>query len=230
MQLILLTKYIIYMKAKLTLILLLTSVTLYVNAQSSSFNFGLRAAPQICWMKSDVDNWSGNGAKTGFSWGFIAAKNFSDNYSLSSGFNMLFNGGKLKFPLVVDGVSGTMNREYFLKYLEIPVSLKMRTNSINGIKYFGRIGLGSAFKVGSKAEDNFVSNTGTSTKTPKKNYDKINFARESLIIGMGGEYELSGGPTLGVELTFNNGFTNILTETGQKAKPNSLELAVSILF
>ena len=181
-------------------------------------------------MKPDVDNWTGNGAKTGFSWGFIAEKNFTENYSLASGFNMLFNGGKLKFPTEIDGVSGTMYRNYFLKYIEIPVTLKMRTNDMNGIRYFGRFGLGTAFKIGSKAEDKFTTTTGTTTTSTKKNYDKASFLRESLIVGMGGEYELSGGPRLGLELTFNNGFTNILTESGQKATPNSFELAFSILF
>jgi len=218
------------MNAKIKLVLILSVITLAANAQNESFTFGLKAAPQISWMKPDVDNWSGNGAKTGFSWGFIAEKNFTENYSLASGFNMLFNGGKLKFPYSADGVSGTMYRNYFLKYIEVPVTLKMRTNSINGIKYFGRIGLGSAFKIGVKSEDEYASNTGTTIKSTKKTYDKASFLRESLIVGMGGEYELSGGPRLGLELTFNNGFTNILTESGQKATPNSFELAFSILF
>ena len=218
------------MKTKLTLVLLFSVVTIALNAQNAPFYFGLKAAPQISWMKPDVDNWTGNGAKTGFSWGFIAEKNFTENYSLASGFNMLFNGGKLKFPTEIDGVSGTMYRNYFLKHIEIPVTLKMRTNDMNGIRYFGRIGLGTAFKIGSKAEDKFTTTTGTTTTSTKKNYDKASFLRESLIVGMGGEYELSGGPRLGLELTFNNGFTNILTESGQKATPNSFELAFSILF
>ena len=218
------------MKTKLTLVLLFSVVTIALNAQHAPFYFGLKAAPQISWMKPDVDNWTGNGAKTGFSWGFIAEKNFTENYSLASGFNMLFNGGKLKFPTEIDGVSGTMYRNYFLKHIEIPVTLKMRTNDMNGIRYFGRIGLGTAFKIGSKAEDKFTTTTGTTTTSTKKNYDKASFLRESLIVGMGGEYELSGGPRLGLELTFNNGFTNILTESGQKATPNSFELAFSILF
>ena len=218
------------MKTKLTLVLLFSVVTIALNAQNAPFYFGLKAAPQISWMKPDVDNWTGNGAKTGFSWGFIAEKNFTENYSLASGFNMLFNGGKLKFPDTYNGEPGTMSRNYFLKYIEVPITLKMRTNSINGIKYFGRIGLGSAFKIGVKKEDEFTSSTGTTTKSPKITYDKASFLRESLIVGMGGEYELSGGPRLGLELTFNNGFTNILTESGQKATPNSFELAFSILF
>lgn len=177
-------------------------------------------------MKPNVDNITGNGAKIGFAWGFIAEKNFTENYSITSGFNMLFNGGKL----TIKDVASTTNREYFLKYIEIPVSLKMRTNPINGIRYFGRIGFGTAFKIGSKVINEVTPIGGPTTTSVKMNYDKISFARESLIVGVGGEYELNEGPRIGVELNFNNGFTNILTEKNQKAMPNFFELAFSILF
>ena len=217
-------------RTKITLVLLLSLFAYAANAQYPAFYFGLKAAPQICWMKPDADNYSSEGAKAGFSWGFIAERNFTENHSIASGFNMLFNGGKLKFPATVDGVSGIMKRDYFLKYIEIPLTLKMRTNPMKGIRYFGRIGLGTAFKVGSKVIDEFTPTNGTTTTSEKKNYDKVSLVRESLIVGAGGEYEITGGPKLGLELTFNNGFTNILTESGEKANPNFIELAFSVLF
>lgn len=218
------------MRNKITLILLLSIATYAANAQFPAYYFGLKAAPQISWMRPNADNFESNGVKAGFSWGFIAEFNFTENYSIASGFNMLFNGGKLKFPTTVDGATGSMIRDYSLKYIELPMTLKMRTNPVNGIRYFGRIGLGTAFKIGSKKTDEFTSSAAKVTTYPKTTNDKIAFARESLIVGMGGEYEIKEGPKLGVELVFNNGFTNILTEKGQKATPNFFELAFSILF
>lgn len=222
------------MRTKITLAILISFFTYAANAQFPDFYFGLKVAPQIDWMKPNVDTFKGNGAKLGFAWGFVAEKNFTENYSITSGFNMLFNGGKLRFPetKLINGVttSGIMNRNYFLKYIEIPLALKMRTNPISGIRYFGHVGLGTAFKIGSKSIDEFTPVGGVTTTTSKKSYDKISFARESLIIGVGGEYELAEGPKIGVELLFNNGFTNILTEKNQKAMPNFLELGVSVLF
>lgn len=219
------------MKAKINLVFFLTLAAFAANAQYSPFSFGLKAAPQISWMKPNADFIQGNGSKIGFAWGFIAEKNFSENYSINSGFNMLFNGGKLKISNSVNGaVTSITNRNYFLKYIEIPFTLKMRTNPINGIRYFGRMGLGTAFKISSKSIDEVTEIGGATLTKPKANYDKISFARESLIIGAGGEFELNEGPKLGLELTFNNGFTNILTEKNEKAMPNSLELAFSIIF
>jgi hypothetical protein len=212
-------------------------VTYAANAQFPPFYFGLKAAPQISWMKPDVDTYESDGAKIGFAWGFIAERNFTENHSIASGFNMLFNGGKLKFPATEDGASGTMSRNYFLKYIEIPLTLKMRTNDISGMRYFGRIGLGTAFKIGAKSTDEFTNESGTVTTGTKSNFDNVAFARESLIVGLGLEYAIKEGPKMGAELTFNNGFTNILTgkntldsSINEKAMPNFFELAFSVLF
>lgn len=218
------------MRTKISLVLLLSLVTFAANAQFPAYYFGLKASPQVSWMKPNVDGFENTGAKAGFAWGFIAEFNFTENHSIATGFNMLFNGGKLKFQTEQAGVTGTMNRNYFLKYIELPLTLKMRTNPISGIRYFGRIGLGTGFKIGSKVIDEFTPATGVTITSPKTSYDKVSFARESLIVGLGGEYELAEGPRLGVELTFNNGFTNVLREKGEKAVPNFFELAFSVLF
>jgi hypothetical protein len=225
------------MKTKFTLLLVLLSVTYAANAQFPPYYFGLKAAPQISWMKPNTDTYESDGIRPGFAWGFIAEFNFTENHSIATGFNMIFNGGKLKFPAVQDEETGTMIRTYYLKYIELPLTLKMRTNSINGMRYFGRIGLGTAFKIGSKKIDEFTSTDGATTTSSKVNYDDVTFARESLIVGMGTEYEVKDGPRLGLELTFNNGFTNILngkntvnTSLNEKANPSFLELAFSVLF
>lgn len=225
------------MKTKISLVLLFSLVTVAANAQFPPYYFGLKAAPQISWMRPNVDTYESAGAKVGFAWGFIAEFNFTKNHSIATGFNMLFNGGKLKFPAVQGGDAGSMVRDYALKYIEIPLTLKMRTNDINGMRYFGRIGLGTAFKIGSKATDEFTNSAGKTTNSKKANYNDVTFARESLIVGLGAEYEIQEGPKLGVELTFNNGFTNILNgkntvdkSLNEKATPNFFELAFSVLF
>jgi hypothetical protein len=90
--------------------------------------------------------------------------------------------------------------------------------------------LGTAFKIGAKNEDEIISSEGTKTNIAKSNFDGAAFARESLIVGIGAEHEIAEGPKLGLELTFNNGFTNILTEKNVKATPNFFELAFSVIF
>ena len=224
------------MKTKITLVLLLLMATYAANAQYPPYYFGLKAAPQISWMRPNADTYESAGIRAGFSWGFIAEFNFSENHSIATGFNMIFNGGKLEFPATQDEETGSMLRTYYLKYLEIPLTLKMRTNDINNMRYFGRIGLGTGFNIGAKKVDEFTDLTGQVVTGAKSSYDKIAFLRESLIVGAGLEYKISEGPKLGAELIFNNGFTNILTEKNsvnsvqEKANLSFIELAVSVIF
>jgi hypothetical protein len=42
-------------------VLILTGLT--SNAQFKKYTFGLKAAPQIAWMKANTDDYQGNGAK-----------------------------------------------------------------------------------------------------------------------------------------------------------------------
>jgi len=225
------------MRTKISLILIFSMVTLAANAQYPPYYFGLKAAPHISWMRPNVDNYEGAGAKVGFAWGFIAEFNFTENHSITTGFNMLFDGGKMKFPAKQDEETGTMIRDYSMKYIEIPLTLKMRTNDINNMRYFGRIGLGTGFKIGAKKTDEFTPTAGSAVTGNKTNYDDVALFRESLIVGLGAEYAIKEGPKMGVELTFNNGFTNVLTgknsvdpSISEKANLNFFELAFSVLF
>ena len=237
MQIIIQTTYSNKMRTKITLFLLLSLITFAAKAQYPPYYFGLKAAPHISWMKPNVDTYEGAGAKIGFAWGFIAEFNFTENHSIGTGFNMLFDGGKLKFPAKLNEETGTMTRDYSIKYIEIPLSLKMRTNEMNGMRYFGRIGLGSALKISAKKTDEFTPEGGSVVTSKKINDEDVALFRESLIVGLGTELEIKQGPKLGLELTFNNGFTNTLSgkntaesSISEKATLNFFELAFSVLF
>lgn len=224
------------MKTKITVLLLFFIVSFGASAQYKPYYFGFKIAPAISWLRSTNDDYQNDGAKAAFSWGFVSEFNFSENHSLATGFNVLFDGGKLLFPAKVNADTGMMSRNYSLKFIEIPLTLKMRTNDIKGLRYFGQIGLGTSFRIGSKATDTFYHGSLT-TVGKKYTFDKIAFIHESLIIGLGAEYSLAAGTILGGGVTFNNGFTDILTSLNtknskikDKGTPNFIELNFYILF
>ncbi len=224
------------MKIRLFFLSLILFVGISANAQFKKYVFGLKAAPQISWMKPSADKYEGNGAKLGFSWGFVSEFNFTENHCFATGFNVVFNGGKLKFPFASDTIIGTMKRNYGIKSIEIPITLKMRTNTIGNMKFYGQIGFGTSFRFAAKNTDEFVHGS-TTVKTEKKNYDNTSFIRESLIIGLGAEYNTKAGTILSTGLAFNNGFSDILTgkntvipSTKEKSTLNFIELNVAVLF
>ncbi len=227
------------MKRFLLFIAILGFITT-ANAQYKKYNFGLKAAPQVSWMSSSLDEYESAGVRMGFSWGFIGAYNFTENNSLVSGFNVIFNGGKLRFDAdhVVNGTAtGLVEtvRTYKLKSIEIPISIKMRTNEMNKIHYYAQLGFGTSFLFSAKTEDEFTSNGQVYME--KDSDPQMWKVRESLIIGGGIEYALESGPSLGARLFLNQGFTNILSGKNdalgglkEKGTISFVELAFSIMF
>jgi hypothetical protein len=213
------------MKKSILLFCLATFLfTLSASAQYKKFTFGLKAAPQISWIKPTTDKYEGDGAIIGFGWGFVSEVNLTENHSLATGFNVLFNGGKYQFPGSPTGVisTGTTSRKLLLKSLEVPVSLKMRTDPVKNITYFGQIGFGQNFLLSAKSIDEYGGLTITNKEA------KAAFLRESLIIGGGAEYDLDSGTTLAVNISFDNGFTNVLKNG--KGRANFMEVGFTILF
>jgi len=156
-------------KAVLITFLLTFLCVLSANSQQKPFIFGFKAGPNIGWMRPDATDYLSDGIKGGFSWGFIADFFLMENYGIATGFDVIFLNSGLTMPhAVTDGAStfsGTLKRKYSLKYIQIPVTLKMRTKEMGKFRIYGQIGLGSAFLIGAKADDEFIQDNGQTTNT-----------------------------------------------------------------
>jgi len=226
-----------------TIILLLVAFLGASSAysQQKPFVFGFKAGPTLGWMKPDAKGYDSDGLKPGFTWGFIADFFLMENYGIATGFDVVFLNGGINMPhQVLDGsdvISGTLNRKYKLKYIQIPVTLKLRTKELGKFRIFGQIGLGTNFLIGAKADDEFTPDVGNSVSEEVDIYDDIMFMRESLILGAGVEFLLGGSTNLTAGFVFNNGFMDILKgknsvdpTINNKANANYLALEIGIVF
>src|SRR5437764_2973738 len=108
----------------------------------SKLRFGFKVAPSLAWLKPDVKGFSSNGSKIGFIYGIMMDYNFAKNYSFSTGVEVSYRGGKLKHEYVYNSSQNNPNTysgndAYNIKYIELPLTIKMRTNEIGYITYFG---------------------------------------------------------------------------------------------
>ncbi|NQT76653.1 MAG: PorT family protein [Bacteroidetes bacterium] len=230
------------MKKTTLIILVLTFVcVLSANSQQKPFVFGFKAGPNIGWMRPDAQGYESDGIKGGFSWGFIADFFLMENYGIATGFDVIFMNSGLKMPHVeVAGgntLTGTLIRKYKLKYIQIPVTLKMRTKEMGKFRIYGQIGLGTGFLIGAKADDEFTADSGESINTENDIYDDLSFMRFSLILGTGVEYSLGGSTNLLVGFSFDNGFVDILNgqntldpTINNKGYANYVSFNVGIVF
>jgi hypothetical protein len=125
-----------------------------------------------------------------------------------------------------------MDRIYKLKYAEIPLTLKLRTNEIGYITYWAQVGVGLGVNIKSKSDDIIdykKLENGTNPDTlrwvdaallidesieDEDIADDISIFRTSLIVAGGIEYNLSGDASIVAGVCFNNAFSNVLKGEG----------------
>jgi hypothetical protein len=202
-----------------------------IRAQYKPYSFGFKAAPAIGWIRSTATGYDG-GSALSFSWSFVSEFNLTENQCIATGVNFQFINGKITYP-DRRTINGTVEnvvvvRKQRVKYLQIPVTLKMKTPEMNNMSFYGQFGLGTGFRLNATGKDEYSSAGGTISET--KNIDgDVSFFRESLIVGLGMEYRISSGNVISYGLTLDNGFTDVLTGK-PKASSSIVEASVAIMF
>lgn len=238
-----------------------------VTAQDANdFRFGLQISPSVSWMNTDDNRISNQGAALGLKLATQAEFVFADKYAIASGIGFHFNtGGTMQSqyggrffteslppesaynaPEVADQANGPVLLDYSIQYIEIPLSLKLRTREFGTITYFMEAPI---FTLGIRSNVMGGIKGGT---TPgggiieevedvsiKKEVNPIAF---SWGFGGGLEYSILDGTRLFAGLTFQRMFLDA-TKDGDdynyegrsavddpKATINSLTLRMGVLF
>ncbi|MDQ7947811.1 MAG: porin family protein [Pedobacter sp.] len=192
------------------------------------FRLGLTAHPNFGFGKAE--NGKGEGVALGFSYGLLGDFNFAENYSFATGITITTMNTKV--TEVILSPSSTypianmeVFKKYMMQYIEIPISIKLKTANINGIRWYGQFGISNDIRIGAKLDSE------TQGSAPIKNIganDYTKFYRAGVIIGGGGEFELNGKTSLLLGVTLNNGFTNI--STGSKVRNHNVGINVGVFF
>ena len=222
----------------ISLIVIATANNIYAQKKEhSNIQLGIKVSPNISWLNSNSQDINSDGTLAKFSWGFIADFQFAEKYSFSTGFNINSTGGKIIHSDSTAALGlGSLHRKITVRYVELPLSVKMKTRQFGYLTYFGQIGMGLGMRLSAYADDDFYA-TGSNIATSKNDIkieDQINFFRLSMILSAGVEYNLGGSTSLFGALSFNNGFTNIFDYVTPKidadASSNSFELTIGMLF
>lgn len=213
------------------------SITLFTNAQEATpaytpavaqevkpVRLGFAIAPALTWLTSDTRGIDTKGQRIGFAYGvlvdFTIAK--SNNYALATGFFINHSGGKLQYidaqsksPSDPSVTRQTANTDIAAKiqYIEVPFTLKLKTNEIGYMSYFGQFGVLGGVKLGAKQNGEFTFNEfGTNPQLiDNEGYnDDTRLFNAGLLIGIGTEYNISGNTNLVFGIQYYRGFTNVL--------------------
>ncbi len=224
------------------LVMLFIAVPLLAD-DDFGFRFGLKASPNLSWFRTETRGWSNSGVDLGFSYGLIVDYELTQNYAISTGINILRTGGTLRYRYMFE--PGTQNidtekvRNHYLRYLELPVTLKLRTSEIGYLTYYGQFGLGLGFNIRARADDKVDLLDGESRRWSDVDIaDDIRFFRAALVMGAGVEYGLGGRTSLMGGITFHNGFSNVISKENPfdpaSADPSSMnnyiEITLGVMF
>jgi hypothetical protein len=195
------------------------------------------ASPQLSWLKPDINLAENDGMKPGFKFGLNIDYFFQENYAFST--SLLINncGGIVRYtgqniPFIAgDSVyqfSSGVSVTYKLQYIEIPLSVKLKTNRIGYFTFYGLFGLHPMININAKGDVNQGSITDANISR------EVNSFNMGYHIGGGLEYEIGNSFAISAGLVFSNGFTDITTNTtgrkNDKTILNSLTLLVAFLF
>lgn len=223
------------MKKVPAIVCLLAITATTVHAQEKSVRFGIKVAPNLGFIHPDTKELKNDGTRFGYTFGlmgdFMLGSN--QNYAFATGLFLNNVGGKTTFPAGDQNLS----TESKYQYIELPITLKLKTNEIGYMTYYGQIGFGTAFNISAKSDfDTYDPVAKKVTRTTGENImDNTQLFKASLIVGGGLEFNFSGNTSAMVGVTYNNGFTNInkdikVGDKELKAKQNYVELSLGVFF
>lgn len=154
-----------------------------------------------------------DGSKFGFSYGLMADFMFSDGRgAFASGIEVTHAAGSLRYTddnrgLYRDNVTAGQEQQYDirLQYLQVPLSVKLKTNPQNNFLFWGQFGTYVGALLGARMDYEYPGSSGTKVKIMKE----VTPMNMGLLIGAGGEYHIADKTDLFFGLGFENGFVDV---------------------
>lgn len=191
-------------------------------------------SPSVNWLSTNSKVAEHGKSILGYDFGLNADLYFSEDerYSLLTGLLISNTGGELDFQNSKDfNFSGTTlpaasSIKYRLRYVEIPLSLKLKSAQSRRICYWGQFGLTTMVNINARGD----SNDG---KLKKANIsDEINLFNLAMNVGAGFDFDLGGSNSITTGIVFENGLIDVTTDNtfSDKTIINSLKLKISLNF
>ncbi len=228
----------------LFIVTVVVAQTSFAQDADKKFRFGLRVAAQPTWLRSDdVKNYANSGTKFGFGFGLNAEFKLTSAVSFSTGIGGDFIGGSQEYKTdnttlgyAVDKAGSYVeidknwaangskfysiqSRKVKTTYVTIPLTLKMMTNEISGLKYFGVFGGNLGILTKARAEDQVTLVSGSlptaGTNSDMNIYHDCIPVKAELNVGIGTEYRLSGTTSAFLSINYIRGFTNLYRGTSK---------------
>ncbi|MBC8048126.1 MAG: PorT family protein [Fimbriimonadaceae bacterium] len=218
-----------------------------ISVHAQEFRFGLTASPVFSWLKIDGEDFQNDGSRVGFQYGLLFDQTIGsvERYAFSTGLLIDITGGQYTYAdtVQVDSVTFTpvVNSVVArVQYIEIPLTIKLRTNEINYMTYYGQFGVVPGINI--KARGDFTVNPDPlshsvediNLKEDNNNVDELSYNDFdlSLIVGAGLEYSMSENTSIVAGIFFKNGFSGVISDRfdDNAMKLKQIGIRLGVLF
>lgn len=187
------------------------SAQYYGDQYDRNMRLGLHFSPNIGWL--NYENRDNGQAKVGYSYGLNADLGFARNYYFATGLSITSINSSANTP--------EFNRETYLKYAEVPLSIKLKSYVGNAGKVYGQFGFTGGVKISGREQLSHNEN--------RTSIEGDDLFRLGLLIGTGMEWQLGENLGLLTGFSFNNGFTRAIREEGSP-KTSYVSFNFGLLF
>ncbi len=208
---------------KLIVFVVALVMTTSVFAQEKPIRLGVFLGPNLSWLSPDMEGLESGGSSMGFAWGLMTDFTLMENYYLTTGININYFGGKIAPKVAKD-----LELKYNMRYIMVPLTLKLRTNELlPRFKFYGSLGLEAGVRIRAKGEVN---------NGPKEDIkDSTQPFIGNLVVGGGAEFAIDEALDIVAGLSFHNGLLNALkgdyiANKKRKALPYYFSLDIAVLF
>ncbi len=195
-----------------------------VFAQEKPVRLGVFLGPNLSWLSPDMEGFESNGTSMGFEWGLMTDFTLMENYYLTTGVHLNYFKGKI----TPKGFGDNAEMVYNIRYVIVPLTLKLRTNELlPRFKFYGSLGMEAGVRIRAKAD------TPIEKKVDMKDYTQPVIG--NLVVGAGAEFAVDEALDIVAGISFHNGLTNALKGDKNdiikpKAMPYYFSIDLAVLF
>ena len=192
--------------------------------QGQKVRLGLSFSPVISWFNASGDAGAVEADGTRFNIAFGLNTDFriaqNNNYFFSTGIFLLNTGGTINHKYFAESngefVLTDRTADFRINYVNIPLTVLLRTNEIGYIRYFGRVGFDASVNTSSTVDYSDVNldfpDSPDLTVEDDDASDFTSLFRFGLRIEGGFEYSIGGTTNVYFSAAYNNGLINVFSD------------------
>ena len=220
------------MNMKRTL-LITASLCFALGTLAQKTRIGLTFSPTFGFLRVLDPAMVNEGVRAGFSYGLLIDVRLDNNehYAFSTGLLHSLTGGNVITTMEDDsGKIQVITQNLKPQYINIPLTVRLRTGEIGYITYYGQFGLNTGFMISPRQNITYEPDPDTLSGTNVKIENRV-IPILALQIGAGIEYSLSGATALILGLYYDNGFTGLINDkVHEKISLRNIGLRAGIIF